>query len=144
MRMLNRNAQKIKYSLEDGTWTVYEYGSDGLPKVAYTDEEGNVYYVEHETVKWTTPVEFNANIAMSGGEAEAMEFGLSISDYDAVIVVANDSVPLVIGSRIWHTSEVKYQDLLNTVVDEKSADYVVRKVNKSLNYTKYVLKAVVK
>ena len=40
MRTLRRNMQKMKYSLEDGTWTVYEYGSDGLPKVAYVTEEG--------------------------------------------------------------------------------------------------------
>lgn len=144
MRTLLKNMQNLKYSLEDGTWVIYEYGSDGLPKVAYTDEEGNVYYVEHETTKWTEPVDFLANISLSGGEAEAMEFGLSISDYDAVILTANDVVPLVIGTRIWHTSEVKYQDLLNTVIDEKSADYIVFKVNRSLNFTKYVLKAVVK
>ena len=144
MRTLVRNMQKMKYSLEDGTWIVYEYGSDGLPKVAYVTEEGIEIYVQYETTKWTEPTEFLANIAQSGGEAEAMEFGMSVSDYDAVIVVANDTVPLVEGSRIWFTSEVKYQDLLNTIVDEKSADYIVFKVNKSLNFTKYVLKAVVK
>ena len=144
MRTLSKNKQKIRYSIEDGVWVIYEYGADGLPKVAYTDSEGNVYYVEHETTKWTEPKEFLANIAQSGGEAEATEFGMSISDYDAVVVVENDTVPLVEGSRIWHTSEVKYQDLLKTIVDEKSADYIVFKVNKSLNFTKYVLKAVVK
>lgn len=144
MRTLRKNMQKLKYSLEDGTWTIYEYGPDGLPKVAYVTEEGEKIYVEHETTKWTEPVEILANISLSGGEAEAREFGLSISDYDAVILTANDVVPLAIGSRIWHTSEVKYQDLLNTVIDEKSADYIVFKVNKSLNFTKYVLRAVVK
>lgn len=144
MRMLARNMQKMKYSLEDGTWTVYEYDSNGLPKVAYVTEEGVEIYVQYETTKWTEPTEFLANISMSGGEAEAMEFGMSVSDYDAVIVVANDTVPLVEGSRIWFTNEVKYQDLLNTVVDEKSADYIVFKVNRSINFTKYVLKAVVK
>lgn len=144
MRMLARNMQKLKYALQDGTWTVYEYDSNGLPKVAYVTEEGTEIYVQYETTKWTKPTEFLANISMSGGEAEAREFGLSISDYDAIIVVANDTVPLAIGSRIWHTSEVKYQDLLNTVIDEKSADYIVFKVNRSINFTKYVLKAVVK
>jgi hypothetical protein len=112
--------------------------------VAYVTEEGIEVYVQYETTKWTEPIEFLANIAQSGGEAEAMEFGMSVSDYDAVIIVANNTVPLVEGSRIWHTSEVKYQDLLNTVVDEKSADFIVFKVNRSLNFTKYVLKAVVK
>ena len=145
MRMLVKNMQKLKYSLEDGLRTVYEYDTNGNPKIAYTDEEGNVYYVEAGTaVNWTIPVDFYASISQSGGEAEAMEFGLSISDYDAVVVAENNTVPLVEGSRIWHTSEVDYQDLLHTVVEDKSADYIVYKVNKSLNFTKYVLKAVVK
>ena len=137
--------QKLKYSIEDGLRTIYEYDKDGNPKIAYTDEEGNVYYVEAGTaVNWAMPVDFLASISQSGGEAEAREFGMSISDYDAVIVVENNTVPLVEGSRIWHTSEVSYQDLLHTIVEEKSADYIVYKVNKSLNFTKYVLKAVVK
>jgi hypothetical protein len=144
MRMLARNMQKLKCSLEDGTWTVYEYDANGNPKVAYVTEEGTPIYVQTETVKWTLPVEFFASISLSGGEAEAKEFGLSISDYDAVVVVANGAVALNIGSRIWHTSEVKYQDLEQTIVDEKSADYIVVKVSKSLNFTKYVLRAVVK
>ena len=144
MRMLVRNMQKLKYSLEDGTWMVYEYDADGNPKVDYVTEEGTPIYYQTETVKWTLPVEFLSNISMSGGEAEAREFGLSISDYDAVVVTENGTVPLSIGGRIWHTSEVKYLDVNNTIVDEKSADYIVVKVNKGLNFTKYVLKAVVK
>ena len=145
MRLLSKNMQKLKFSLEDGVRTIYEYDEYGNPKIAYTDEEGKVYYVEAgTTTNWTIPQEFFASISQSGGEAEAKEFGMSISDYDAVIVVENDSIPLVEGSRIWHTSEVTYQDLLHSIVEEKSADYIVYKVNKSLNFTKYVLKAVVK
>ena len=145
MRLLSKNMQNLKYSIEDGVRTIYEYDENGNPKIAYTDEEGNVYYVEAGiAVNWTIPKDFFASISQSGGEAEAREFGMSISDYDAVIVVENDTVPLVEGSRIWHTSKVSYQDLLHTIVEEKSADYIVFKVNKSLNFTKYVLKAVVK
>ena len=146
MRMLARNMQKLKYALQDGTRTIYEYDSEGNPQIAYTDEEGNVYYVEAgQVTNFTEPTEFLANIAQSGGEAEAKDFGLSIADYDATIVTANGYVPIEIGSVIWHTSEVKYTtELGKKYIDEKSADYIVIKVNRSLNYTKYVLKAVVK
>ena len=146
MRMLARNKQSLKYSIEDGTRTVYEYDENGNPKVAYTDEEGNEYYVEAGVVaNFTEPVEFLANIAMSGGEAEAKDFGLSIADYDATVVTANNSIPLNIGSLVWHTSEIEYNtEGTQRYVNEKSADYIVIKVNKSINYTKYVLKAVVK
>ena len=81
---------------------------------------------------------------MSGGEAEAQEFGLSVGDYNAVIVVDKGSVPIVEGSLIWLKSDVKYLDNENTDVDETSADFRVIKASESLNEMKYILKAIVK
>ena len=144
MRMLARNMQKLKYALQDGTWLVPEFDLDGLPIIDYVDDEGNTYPEPHEEIKWTEPTEFLANIAQSGGEAEAMAYGLSVSDFDASIIVAKGTVDLPIGSLIWHTSEVLYEDEENTYVDEKSADYKVLRVLESLNMTKYLLKSVAK
>ena len=81
---------------------------------------------------------------MSGGEAEAQEFGLSISDYNAVIASGKNELPLVLGALIWHNSEVVFEDVENTKPDETSADYRVIKVSESLNEVKYILKAIVK
>lgn len=145
MRMLARNKQKLKYSLFLGRQPIYALDENGEKIVDYIDEEGNVYYREEgEFSAWDKPVEFLANIAQSGGEAEATAYGLSVADYDAVVVTSKDYVPLVEGSRIWQNSEVLFIDGQNTYADEKSADYAVVRVLEALNTTKYLLKAVVK
>lgn len=146
MRTLNRNKQKMKYSHNGERQPIYELDADGNKIIDYVDEEGNVYYREtgSHTSGWSEPQEFYGNIAMSGGEAEAMEFGLSIGDYNAVIVMQKDDVPLEEGDVIWLNSEVLYEDEGLLDVDDKSADFAVLKVSESINFVKYVLRAVVK
>ena len=139
-----RNKQKLKYSLYLGREPIYELDEEGNKIVEFVDEEGNIYYKEtgSYTSAWSEPVEFFANISQSGGEAEAREYGLSTEDFDATILTIKGRVPLVLGSLIWHTSEVLYDE--NNNVDEKSADYKVLKVDPSLNQTIYFLKSVAK
>lgn len=134
----------MKYSLQIGEVPIYE-----------RDEEGNIIYIEIDGQKvpvetgeteigYSNPVEFMGNIAMSGGEAEAKSFGVDISEYDAVLLMEKGRIPIDETSLIWHTSEVKYIDKQNTIVDRKSADYTVKRVQPSLNFTRYLLKRIVK
>ena len=81
---------------------------------------------------------------MSGGEAEAQEYGLSISDYNAILVCQKGYVPITEGSLIWFKSEVMYKDIDKTILEPNSADYTVIKVSESLSFVKYILKARVK
>lgn len=144
MRLLRKNKQKMKYSLQIGEVPIYE-----------RDEEGNIIYIEIDGQKvpvetgeteigYSNPVEFMGNIAMSGGEAEAKSFGVDISEYDAILLMEKDRIPIDETSLIWHTSEVQYTDEQNTVVDRKSADYSIKRVQPSLNFTRYLLKRIVK
>lgn len=131
MRTLNKNKQKMYYAtLVD---TVQE---------EYIDEEGNGYTTGEPKNIYSEPVEFYGNIAMSGGEAEAQEYGLSLSDYSAILVASKNTLPINEQSRIWHTSEPTNDD--NGYTDEYSADYRIVKISPSLNFDKYVLKKVVK
>lgn len=131
MRTLNKNKQKMYYAtLVD---TVQE---------EYIDEEGNGYPTGEPKNIYSEPVEFYGNIAMSGGEAEAQEYGLSLSDYSAILVASKNTLPINEQSRIWHTSEPTNDD--NGYTDEYSADYRIVKISPSLNFDKYVLKKVVK
>ena len=136
--------QPMKYALQYGRVPIYE-----------TDENGDIVYIEVDGEKipvetgeyetgYSAPVDFMGNISMSGGEAEAKEFGMDIGDFDAVIVLEKDAVPLTETSIIWHTSPVKYKDEQNTIVDSKSADYAVKRVSPSLNFTKVLLQRIVK
>lgn len=134
----------MKYSLQDGRVPIYERDENG--DIVYIEVDGQKIPVEtgeYET-GYSAPVDFMGNISMSGGEAEAKEFGMDIGDFDAVIVLEKDAVPITETSIIWHTSPVKYKDEQNTIVDSKSADYVVKRVSPSLNFTKVLLQRIVK
>ena len=144
MRLLEKNKQDLKYALQVGEVPIYE-----------RDEEGNIIYIEvagqkvpvetgETEVGYAKPVDFRGNIAMSGGEAEAKSFGVDISEYDAILLMEKDRIPIDETSLIWHMSEVKYADEQNTIVDKKSADYTVKRVQPSLNFTRYLLKRIVK
>lgn len=136
MRNLNKNKQPMYYALQEKS-IMTESGY-------YEDEEGNRYplYEGEREYVYGTPVQFSANISMSGGESEADEFGLNKSDYNAVLVVEKGVLPITETSLIWFETEPTYDD--NGYVDEHSADYSVVKISPSLNSVKYVLKKLVK
>lgn len=135
MRMLNRNSQKMYYSLYAEEIPIYDY---------YEDEDGNKIPIDtgETTIGYEKPVEFYGNISLSGGESREQEYGLNLSDYEAVLIVAKNTLPITETSLIWHNTEPKYN--ADGTVDGDSADYTVVKVSPSLNFDKYVLKKVVK
>ncbi len=156
MRTLRKNQQKLYYSNLIGTAPVYETDEDGNVKY-YEDSEGNRYPLDTGETEliYGTPVEFYANIAMSGsGEAEAVEYGLSTESYQAVMVLSKGSVPIKEGSLIWHTSPVEYEyggseievevngeKVKTTAPKAVSSDYMILKSSPSLSIDKFVLKA---
>lgn len=144
MRTLAKNQQKMYYSLLIGEVPIYELDDDGNPKIAYTDDEGNVYYEEtgETELKYSEPVSFFGSITMSGGESEATEYGLNLADYSAILIVDKGTSPIMETSLIWYTSEPKYKQ--SGDVDSFTADYSVVKLNPSLNSDKYILKKIIK
>lgn len=89
MRNCSKNKQTLWYALYLGEVTVYKLDQYGQPIVVYTDTSTTpptVYY-EEETVKGTydKPVSFFGNIALSGGDSEAVDYGVSVADYEATI-----------------------------------------------------------
>lgn len=155
MMMLESNKQKMYYSLLDSEIPVYERDEDGnIIYQSYIDSDGNeIFFLDENGEKipvetgdtelsYSDPVEFFGNIAMSGGESEAVEFGLDIGDYSAVLVMDKGTLPIDETSLIWHTTEPKMDK--NGMIDEHSADYTIVKISPSLNVDKFVLKAVVK
>lgn len=135
MMTLQKNKQKLWYSLQDGKVPIYEY---------YTDDEGNKHPIETGEYKtgYLQPVVFYGNIAMSGGEARNVEYGVDLTAYEAVLIVGKGEIPLTETSRIWHENEPIFND--DGTVDEFSADYRIVKISPSLNFDKYVLAKVVK
>lgn len=144
MRLLEKNKQNLKYALQVGEVLIYERDEEG--NIIYIDVDGQKVPVEtgETEIGYDKPVDFRGNIAMSGGEAEAKSFGVDISEYDAILLMEKGRIPIDETSLIWHMSEVKYVDKQNTIVDKKSADYSVKRVQPSLNFTRYLLKRIVK
>lgn len=148
METLRINKRKFYFSVQKGLAAMQE---------PYTDGEGNTYYLETGDTElvYTEPKPFFSNKADSGGEAEATEFGLAVTDYEAVLVIKNGDYDIPKGAIIWTDSKVEYKygsQSVDIEVDgvtvsqrvplETSADYRVIKVSKSLNVTRLVLSAI--
>ena len=168
MRTLLKNKQFLKYALQLGEMPVLETDEDGnIQYDGFTDDDGNFFpYLDSNgnqipkltgnyEVLYGEPVDFKANISMSGGEAEAVEYGLSTEAYSAVMIIARDTVPLVEGAIIWYTSEPEYkyngnevsveindQTIRGRFTEKTSADFIVVRKSTSLNFDKYLLTAV--
>ena len=139
MRNLKKNKQTMYYALLNKTQPVYE-----------RDELGNIIYIEIDGVQvpvetgdtelvYSKPVKFKGNISTSGGESKETEYGIDSTDYDAVLMMMKNDLPITETSIIWHTSNIGYKDADKTIIDDKSADYVVKKRSPSLNQFKYLL-----
>lgn len=138
MRTLNKNTQKMYYANQDRVVPIYEY---------YEDEDGNMIPLDTGETKlvYGEPIEFKGNISLSnGGEVEVQEFGLDVSAYDAILIVQKDYVPISETTLIWFENPIIYDDEIQKVPNEFSADYRVLAVKPSLNSTKYVLGRLVK
>lgn len=159
MRTLARNKVKMRYAQYLAESPNYILDEDGNRIIEYVTDEGDVIYAEtgESTPTYATDEELLANIAESGGEAEAQEYGLSVSDYEAILVFEKGAYPIKEGSLIWVNSPVEYQyggteievDVDGVMVSTKapiktSADFIVIKTPQSLNFTKAILKAVEK
>lgn len=174
MRTLRRNTQKMYYALQIGEVPIYNRDeNEEIIYDYYEDSDGNIIYILDENgekiplgdgstkIIYGTPQEFDANIAESGGEAEAQTFGLSVADYEAVALYEKGAYPIVIGCLVWRDSEPKCEydhevpfeienadgekvTVYSTVPEETSADYRVIKTPTSLNFTRAILKAIVK
>lgn len=139
MRNLKKNKQTMYYALLNKTQPVYE-----------KDEFGNIIYIEIDGVKvpvetgetelvYGEPVKFQGNISTSGGESRETEYGIDSTEYDAVLIMKNNELPISETSIIWHNSNIGYKDAEKTIIDDKTADYVVKKRSPSLNECKYML-----
>lgn len=145
MRTSAKNKQKMYYALLDNEMPVFERDSDGNI-IYYTDADGNKIPLEtgETELGYSEPIKFFGNIALSGGESEAVEYGIDVSGYDATLVVDKGTIPIDETSLIWHAGEVGYKDAEKTIVDGNTADYKVIAVKPSLDTIKYILGRITK
>lgn len=127
MMTLQANKQAMKYSLQDGQVPIYETDEDGNI-IYYEDDDGNRIPIEtgEYTTGYSQPAPFFANINNKLNEVVWQDYGIDNSTNYAQIVASKGELPLKAGSVIWKKSEVGYKDDDNTIVDETTADYIVK------------------
>lgn len=143
MRTLEKNKQKMYYSLPLEEQPIYELDENGQKVIDYVDEEGNIYYREtgeSETV-YSSPVPFENGISGKLSEVLVKEFGIDDTSMYAEMDAEANKYPIVAESLIWRKSEPKYKDLDRTIPDKTSCDYVVAGVlDEGLNVWNYLLR----
>lgn len=141
MRTLRKNQQSMKYSLQIGEVPIYETDDDGNI-LFYEDKDGNRYPMEtgEYEIGYSIPEDFSANINNKLDEVYWKEYGIDDSTNYSQIVTEKGKLPLKAGSIIWKQSEVGYKDEEKKIVDDKTADYVVKGVaDEGLNFDLFLL-----
>lgn len=139
MLTLRLNEQPLKYSLWQSSSIENYIDSEGEEVTLIFDGEEITMQEGEQTVVYATPVDFNANISPMGSkEAEAVTYGIDTTSYDAVIVTTKDKLPFDEKTVIWVDSEIEYDDDNNP--NPMSSDYIVARVNKTLNVDRYLLR----
>lgn len=129
MRTLRKNQQPMKYALQNAEIPIYQTDEDGNI-LYYEDSEGNKIPLEtgETEIGFSEPVSFLANINNKLDEVAWREYGIDNSTNYAQIVSSKNVLPLNAGSIIWKKSEVGYKDEAQTIIDDTTADYVVKGV----------------
>ena len=129
MRTLLKNQQKMKYALQNAEIPIYQTDEDGNI-LYYEDSDGNRIPLEtgETEIGFSEPVSFLANINNKLNEVVWAEYGVDNSTNYAQIVASKGVLPLKAGSIIWKKSEIGYKDEAQTIIDDTTADYVVKGV----------------
>lgn len=157
MMTLQSNKVKMHYASFIGISPEYKLDIDGNRIVEYIDDDGEPVYAEtgKNIPVYSEPQEMRASISESGGDAQPQEYGLSIADYQAILLYGRNEYPVKEGDIVWVHSDIQYEkdgQEIEVEIDgethvqkvpvKTSADYVVIKTPDSLNFTKAILKAV--
>lgn len=136
MRGLKRNKQKLWYQLYKDHIPVYETDLDD--NIIYDLVTGEPLLTGEYTVGYSDPVEFQANVSASRGEANTDPFGVDLV-YDKMIATCDMKLPIDELSVLFVDKEPTFStdgELTNKL------DYKVVKVAKSLNSILYAIRKV--
>ena len=146
MMTLDQNKQKLQYALFFGESPEYVLDENGEKVISYVDSDGTIYYEETgNTIKnYSLQEQFYANIAMSGGEISTQEYGIDISNYDAILLLDKGQIAIQETSLVWFETEPTYKHADKTILDTDKADYKVLAIKPSLNQLKVLLGRITK
>lgn len=141
MRLLKRNMQTLYFSNYLGKAPAYKRRENG--NVDYIEINGESIPLETGDYEdtYSLPQKFSGNISASKGSSEESVFGVAL-DYSKTLVTYDKDLDINETSRIWYETTPTYVDEYDFDID--TADYTVVGIARSLNYTVYALKQIVK
>ena len=129
MRQLRKNKQKLYYAnYSDAIETV----------VGYTPIDGEQVPIIEKRQGYTPISPFKANLSINSGNTYQSEFGLNVSDYNAIVSANKGELPFTEQTLIW-TKEP--QTDAQGIASPETADYRVIAIKTSLNEERFILKA---
>ena len=149
MRQLRKNDKWLYYANLASTADEYLLDDDGYEKTVIVNGEARRIETGNSERTFDAPVKFLGHITPTGIETYAhgnesypLPQGIDISAYDGFLATMADDIPITEESLIWENTTPTYDSEGN--VDELSADWIISRVAKTLNYAVYLLKAVPK
>lgn len=141
MRMLNKNKQKMYYSMPTGNKIpVYERDEDGNIKYMFIDGVAVPVESGEYEPEYSKPVQFFNGIAGKLSKSVMKAFGIDDSSTYAQMDTLANEYPFGKGAYIWRTSEIGYKTNPKMMVDVSTADYMVENVlNEGINIWNYLL-----
>ena len=146
MRMLNKNKQKMYYSMPTGNKIpVYERDEDGNIKYMFIDGVAVPVESGEYEPEYSKPVQFFNGIAGKLSKSVMKAFGIDDSSTYAQMDTLANEYPFEKGTYIWRKSEIQYKDTDKTIVDVSSADYIIENVlDEGIQFWNYLLQRTLK
>ena len=146
MRMLNKNKQKMYYSMPTGNKIpVYELDEDGNIKYMFIDGVAVPVESGEYEPEYSKPVQFFNGIAGKLSKSVMKAFGIDDSSTYAQMDTLANEYPFGKGTYIWRKSEIQYKDADKTIVDVSSADYIIENVlDEGIQFWNYLLQRTLK
>lgn len=146
MRTLNKNKQKMYYSMPTGNKIpVYERDEDGNIKYMFIDGVAVPVESGEYEPEYSKPVQFFNGIAGKLSKSVIKAFGIDDSSTYAQMDTLANEYPFGKGTYIWRKTEVQYKDADKTIVDVSSADYIIENVlDEGIKFWNYLLQRTLK
>lgn len=146
MRQLRKNDVWLYYANLEEVSEGQLLDEDGNVKIVMVNGQARPIETGEMKRRFGTPVKFLGHITPTGIETYAhgnesypLPQGIDISAYDGFLATMKDDIPVTEESVIWETSLPAYDNDGN--VNPNSADWIISRVAKTLNYAVYLLKA---
>ena len=146
MRTLNKNKQKMYYSMPTGNKIpVYERDEDGNIRYMFIDGVAVPVESGEYEPEYSKPVQFFNGIAGKLSKSVMKAFGIDDSSTYAQMDCLANEYQFGKGTYIWRKSEIQYKDTDKTIVDVSSADYIIENVlDEGIQFWNYLLQRTLK